>query len=556
MLKNQILKRENIFFAGSILLIFLYFLPYFLLGENSPLSITDKLDIHLVTIKILLDNNLVFSHPSTVVNQIFNGISRTSLFPSIDLSFFGFNYLGMYWGYVFNRILMALTAWGGMYLFLKHHFLPKETFNIIPYGVALLFSLLPFHFFNVTVAGLPIIFYAFLNLRKNKNYFFSWLILTIFPFWSSLILSGFFIILWAIFLLIYDTFRGKNFNYLFFSGIVFMGFMYMISHYYMFYQYFFEPGYLSNRIEFKFHGISSVNVIIKILKLIVFGHFHSSSFHSFLLIPIALGFFIRFYSRCGIRYYGLLFLFIGVSSLMYGMEEWEPLVFLKNGLMKVVPIQFDRFYLFHTLFWYLLFAMALHDISTQTMIAKSGFILFILIFQMLYLFKNHEIFMNRAGASFHTFYAEKQFQEINKFLEMPQSAYRVVCIGIHPSIAQYNGFYTLDGFMGDYPLNYKHRFRKIIAKELDKNGNLKEYYDNWGARCYAFSAELGQNFASSDFRRIEKLDYDFLELKKMGCHFIISQAEINTHSNKEIMLLKSFEKGNDSFWKIYLYKVI
>jgi hypothetical protein len=66
----------------------------------------------------------------------------------------------------------------------------------------------------------------------------------------------------------------------------------------------------------------------------------------------------------------------------------------------------------------------------------------------------------------------------------------VVSIGLHPSIAQFNGFKTVDGYFQLYPLDYKHEFRKIIEKEISRNNEVELYFDNWGSRFYIFSSEM------------------------------------------------------------------
>ncbi|MDA6131502.1 DUF6044 family protein, partial [Escherichia coli] len=57
------------------------------------------------------------------------------------------------------------------------------------------------------------------------------------------------------------------------------------------------------------------------------------------------------------------------------------------------------------------------------------------------------------------FYAEEQFSAIKEYIGLPQEDYRVASIGLHPAIAQYNGFYTLDSYNNFYPLTYKYQFR-------------------------------------------------------------------------------------------------
>jgi hypothetical protein len=75
---------------------------------------------------------------------------------------------------------------------------------------------------------------------------------------------------------------------------------------------------------------------------------------------------------------------------------------------------------------------------------------------------------------------------LKKGVGKPIQDYRVVSIGLHPAVAQYNGLYTLDTYNNFYPLSYKHQFLNIIAPELNKNKSLKSYFDLWGGRCYIF----------------------------------------------------------------------
>ena len=127
---------------------------------------------------------------------------------------------------------------------------------------------------------------------------------------------------------------------------------------------------------------------------------------------------------------------------------------------------------------------------------------------------------------------------------------------MHPAVSLYNNFYTLDGYCANYPLTYKHEFRKIIAGELSKDYEIKSYFDDWGSRCYAFSAELGRSylFGKNSKKKIDHLDYDTSAFKTMGGQYIISALEIDTLTNKNYNLCKVFE-NKQSYWKIYLYKV-
>lgn len=98
-----------------------------------------------------------------------------------------------------------------------------------------------------------------------------------------------------------------------------------------------------------------------------------------------------------------------------------------------------------------------------------------------------------GAMSFRDYYAIDVLDQVQEYLydnfgERPED-YRVVSLGIDPAAALYHGFYCLDGYSNNYSLEYKHRFRKIIAPELAKSEYLEDNFDHWGNRCYLFSAE-------------------------------------------------------------------
>ena len=82
----------------------------------------------------------------------------------------------------------------------------------------------------------------------------------------------------------------------------------------------------------------------------------------------------------------------------------------------------------------------------------------------------------------------KEYLDEVSWLDVSQ--YRVVSLGIDPAAAYYQGFYCLDGYLNNYSLDYKDKFRKIIQPELDKSEYLADYYDDRGNRCYLYSAEI------------------------------------------------------------------
>ncbi len=160
--------------------------------------------------------------------------------------------------------------------------------------------------------------------------------------------------------------------------------------------------------------------------------------------------------------------------------------------------------------------------------------------------------------SFSQFYDNRLFEIIKNDLELKdeKTQHKFICIGMFPNIAQYNELSTLDSYQNNYPLAFKHEFRKIIFKEFEKNSEIKNYFDLWGSRCYAFSAELGRKylFSKTNNQTINKLDYDWDQFKKMNGKYILSTIQIDTTSQSRLKFHRLYTT-EESFWKFYLYEV-
>ena len=120
------------------------------------------------------------------------------------------------------------------------------------------------------------------------------------------------------------------------------------------------------------------------------------------------------------------------------------------------------------MFWFILFAVVLSWSASRIKYSKV-YIFSLLTLQLVYVVKHHEILINRTKPTFKEFYSEASFMKIKDLIDRPVDSYKVISVGLHPAVAQYNGFNTLDGYFANYPLEYKHEFRKIIENELLSN---------------------------------------------------------------------------------------
>jgi len=549
------IEKIKILYIGFFI-IFLYYLPYFIFGTNAKIPIHDNLEANIVWIKILLDNKAVFNSPDSVVHQILGGIPRSSIYPFYDIGILWSHLFGVYWGYVFSKLIMSSIAFVGMNLLLVELTKRYENTLIILGFTALLFALLPFWSINISVAGLPMVSFAFLNIRNRKSKIIDYIIIFIYAFYSSLILVGFFFIFILIIVFIVDYYKLKKFNKLFFLAICFISFLYIISHYPLFYS-FLLTNYKSHRFEFSFPPIGLNTAAKEFIKILVFGQYHAQSVHTFFIPFILLAGVLKLKSKIFDRlFFGILF-FIFITSIIFAFNRFEYFNIFFQRLMDIIPIQLQRFHFLHPMLWSILFTISLLIIKREMVFWSRILIPIAFLINFLYVIKYHELIVNRNSVSYKEFFAENQFDDIKNFIGTDYIKFKTISIGMHPSVAQYNNFMTLDGYFADYPLAYKKQFRKIINGELARSQYYYDNFNNWGSRCYAFSSELNgfRYFKGNNFS-IQQIDYDFTQFKSMGGKYIFSAVEINeSEYNEMLKFLHKFE-NDDSAWDIYLYEVL
>ena len=162
--------------------------------------------------------------------------------------------------------------------------------------------------------------------------------------------------------------------------------------------------------------------------------------------------------------------------------------------------------------------------------------------------------------SFRDYYAVGVMDQAEAYIReetgMEPEQYRVVSLGIDPAAALYQGFYCLDGYSNNYSLEYKHAFRKAIAPELVKSPYLQDYYDNWGNRCYLFSAECpGYYTIEKNGFYFQDYSLDTEALRQLGGTYLFSAAWIMNAEEEGLTLLREepFET-QDSYYRIFIYK--
>ena len=140
----------------------------------------------------------------------------------------------------------------------------------------------------------------------------------------------------------------------------------------------------------------------------------------------------------------------------------------------------------------------------------------------------------KTNKTFDNYYKFKDYAFIKDIVKNE----RVMSVGLDPMVAVMSNIRVIDGYHNIYPLSYKVKFRKIIERELEKNTELKNYYDNWGSRIYAF------------YNNEDDIVLNFQAAKTIGANYIISKFPLK---NKELKIICN--KCNNSN-EIFLYKIL
>lgn len=557
MVRWNLSERHQVIFALAV--ITLYLSPLFILGENAHIRVHDNLDSNLAWYKILSESGKIFGGIESTIPQVMNGLPRNALGSELTLIVWLYHFFPTMVAYALSQAITRYIAFFGMLLLLKKHFLQEEKWHFVCTGAALAFALTPFWPSGMlSTLGMPLALWAFLNIRKGERDWRNYVVLTLLPLYSSFVL-GFFFFLFALAIFwVIDVLRGKGLNLRFFFSIAYMTFIYLIVEYRLVGSFLLITE-ANSRDEYFHARLSLWRVIRLTFKNFLLGHTHVMTVHGLVILPVILfALYIVIIKRLWKkeRVFLLLFVINFLLSTWYAFWFYKGWLPLTERFHVLDTFNFARFHFLRPMVIYVSFALALkiwmnHSIGLKPLahflIAAQLFVLF--------LFNDEIVYQRKPTVK--EFYSAELFSEIKQYIDKPVEEYRVASIGIHPAISQFNGFYTVDSYNNFYPLSYKYQFREIIAAELEKNQTIRTYFDEWGGRCYIFTAELGKRYM---FKKNAKVKLKTLQInteafKDMGGEYIFSAIPIENASENRLGLMKIFTSAQ-SPWKIYLYKAM
>ncbi|GIN40502.1 putative membrane protein YkoS [Heyndrickxia oleronia] len=553
-------KKEKLILIIAFLLLAIFVSPLFILGEDAHIRVHDNLDSNLAWYKVLAISGQMTGPLNGSISQIINGnLSRNAFGTEFSLIVWLYKLFPTMIAYALSQTITRVVAFIGMYLLLKKHFLYEKGWEIVNVGTALAFAFTPFWPSGMlSTLGMPLALWAFLNIRKGESLLRNYVVLTLIPFYSSIVLGFFFFLTAMGILWLVDVIKGKGWNPRFILSIIYMTCVYFLVEYRLVYSFLFD--HVPNSRDEYFHArLSFWHCIRLTFKNFIFGHHHVATIHTLVILPVMI---LAFFLIIVKKLWKQEKMFVSLFILNFALSAWYAFWFYKGWLPLTKmfhfmdTFNFARFHFLRPLIIYVLFALSLKILFKYGSFRKLILEGFVLLQIIVIVFFNEEILF-RDKPSVKQFFAEEQFSEIKNYINLPLESYRVASLGLHPAIAQYNGFYTLDTYNNFYPLSYKYQFRKIIEKELAKNKTIRVYFDEWGGRCYMFSSELGKHymFKKHTKKRVKNLELNTEVFKEMGGRFIFSAVPIDNAINNNLALEKVFE-SKSSAWKIYLYKAL
>lgn len=556
----------------GILITVVFFLPYFALGDGCIFEINDQLD------ESIMNYMLPARHlwdGSTIYPEMLNGVNASGMQPSAVLFLPLYRLISARTAFLTQYIICFLLAFSGMYLLVKE-ITDSSILAMIAGGCFCVLPLYPVY--GLSEFGIPLILYGALCLWKQKNVIWGLLITVVFGLTSHLVYTGYVVLGFWVIALVYALAKKKK-NQWFPIGFAVLFAIYVLVNRALIREILFGTGsYISHREEM----VSSATPFFETFwNVFQNSAQHAPSLHKYLILPIVLflilGAFCKkeetdrnIYKAAVIN-----FLFLIAIALFYAFCHLSAVVDWKNNATGFLHyFQMHRVYWLYPAAWYLEFAWAaavpwrtkVPHTDARMRVGKLAVILICLLPTLQLLKVNSGMYLNvnqinngsgiTGYISWESWFAEDLMQEIDDAIGRDKSTYRVAHLGISPAPSLMHGFYTVDGYSNNYPLEYKHRFREVIAAELEKNEEVRVYFDLWGNRCYLFNSITGNYMQLKKGNTLvyEGLEFDMDALRELGCEYLFSGAEIGDAERLGLELVGYYET-DDSYWGIWVYEL-
>jgi hypothetical protein len=598
-------KLNKVLFVLGLIAVCVMAVPYAIMGQDSVVVCHDQLDGELIA--YILQAKHLFT--GSTLPEFMSGAAKTSLIPPAPAAVFLFKIFTPFTSLIILQMAGSIVGYIGMYI-LSHHVTGNSVVSAV---VGVMYGYLPFlPVYGLSQYGIPLLIFLIINVAEKRN------LKAVVPavlygiFYgmnSSLVLVGFGILGSLALVLIWMGLRSKKYK----SGKRFLSVLsvwvallvtYVIENFSLLMQTFSGLAGtseipVSHKTEYT---LIADRYVYGFVDAFINGGQHSEDFHKyflwFIIASAVCGLFLHIRRRTSCTgLYKILWICIAANifySAAAALWNGKIGVLLRENFGVFGSFQLDRLLWISPCLWYLAFACSLHFVMSAAMSLMDGkagessaekkqskvikytaaaalYLLSAVVAAIcgIIIFFNSNIKPNIRKLmnpdynvmSFNDYYAVGVMKQVEEYIRQQTGKtvdeYRVVSLGIDPAAAIYQGFYCIDGYSNNYSLDYKHRFREIIAPELAKSEYLTQYFDGWGNRCYLFSAECpGYYMIQRGGFYFQDYSVNTDALKNLGAEYILSAAYIADAEATGLTLMNEepFET-EDSYYQIYVYAV-
>lgn len=573
------IKIHPLFLLGLII-IFIYYSPYFILGKDAFLP--PEVD-GLSLLPFVISGKYLFSSNETIVPYILGGIPRYVFYPELYYVTLLFNYFDPFWAWAINSVFMSVVGLIGAFLFFKDYgkiFLSKiglpvpdhKIIELIAWIIGIYYATIPNWIYGgLSIKGMPLVVWVLLNIHYKNKLLLSWLIVILYSFFSNFYYFGmYFYAVLALVIFVYQVYKRKILLSVNLALLILI--LFGLSTYYRFFLVDSLSQNLMHRLEGRGREIREGLTLWQHIKETILMAWENKFF--FFVPPgaetgdgvfVALLFSVISFYLLLKRHFFYLKILILVTLIPYVLLtiSTNPAIF-KTPLAYLFPafkpfigsisIRFIYLSFFVLLIIYFILLIVIYFSLYR---ARELYIILIvsvayqLVFSCRAKRNNHAFgnnYIYRLKPSYNDFFDEELFHRIktyifNKYSLSPEE-YKVLSVvngkdQFIPCIAQINHFHTIDGYLPYVPDNPYLIFKKI-----------RNYYKNLPT--------YGYNLISSHIRIYLPVSTDgifpvppeaFKEFKTSKI-FIFSTQPI--FSPYQINFEKVFI-GN--YWRIYLYRM-
>jgi len=552
------------------ILIIIFHLPFFL-TKNSYIQILDVLNAEFLYNHLLkINNKLFYFNQFAEIKNVIDGWKILYIHSQFKLIKLFFYFFDSYYAYVLHSIFIRSLGFFGIKLLFKELFKKIQHQNII----FLTFALLPgLTIFGGCLWALPLLIWGFLKLEKG--FYKKGIISVIVYLITSSPYQLPFIVLIIFFYLVYNLIKEGKLNF----GIILGGLIFSLVGIVL--EFNLLIGIFSNNLElishrtFDFNNIkfpTFLGILYQYLKIPLFGEYNPSQFFSLPILFLTFIYFkttrIKFQSKI-IFLYILIFLFTSLKIFTPQIISLDIPILTTFGIEKkilyFIPICFflilgyilsnlkhyDRLIFFALLSLFISNVLRNPEISYNILGKESHMFL-----DEDYFFKE-KLFGDTSNSkyfnidefsnlSYKDYFSRELFSQIKDYLSEPLDNYKILNVGISPSVTLFNGFHNMDAYLSNHSNSYNLKFDKIQDKYSTRfQHKLRIKYDGYEEIC--------NNCTINDPIKSINLNFKKEVAKKMKIDYVFSAFLI---SNSKEIGLELRDNFSNKVYNIFIYKLL